>query len=147
MKRRELIKNASLWTSGLLLVPPSSFILSSCEYSKKETKWNSSFFSKNSAKLLYEIVDTLIPNTDIPGAIVANVHEFIESYVENIYAKNKKDWFVSELSNFDNKIKKYSGKSFFDLKLEKRIHTLNQIQLEDNIKNMMNLTSVHSIWI
>ncbi len=131
MKRRELLKNTSLWISGMLIVSPSSVMLSSCDITEKESSWKSVFFSKKNANLLYEIIDTLIPNTEIPGAIAANVHKFVESYVQDVYDTDKRKWFVEELSDFDQKIKKFSGQSIFDLKLEDRINTLNQIQIEE----------------
>ena len=112
MKRRELLKSTSLWVSGLLLTPPA-VILKSCNTLKKENKWKSDFFSNDNGNLIFDLIDTLIPNTEIPGAIEAKVHEFVESYVRDVYVKNKREWFVKELSNFNDKIREYSSKSFF----------------------------------
>ena len=47
MKRRELLKNTSLWVSGLLLTP-SVAVLKSCNPLKREDKWKSDFFSIDS---------------------------------------------------------------------------------------------------
>ena len=102
LARRELLKNTSLWVSGLLLTP-SVAVLKSCNPLKREDKWKSDFFSKDSGKLIFELIDTLIPNTQIPGAIEAKVHEFVESYVRDVYNENKREWFIEELSNFGNK--------------------------------------------
>ena len=131
MKRRELLKNTSLWVSGLLLTP-SVAVLKSCVPLKREDKWKSDFFSSDNGNLIFELIDTLIPNTEIPGAIEAKVHEFVESYVRDVYNENKREWFIEELSNFDNKIKEYSSKSFFKLNLIEKINTLNEIQKKES---------------
>ena len=131
MKRRELLKNTSLWVSGLLLTP-SVAILKSCNPLKREDKWKSDFFSSDNGNLIFELIDTLIPNTQIPGAIEAKVHEFVESYVRDVYNKNKREWFIEELSNFNNKIKEFSSKSFFKLNLIEKINTLNEIQKKES---------------
>ena len=94
MKRRELLKNTSLWVSGLLLTP-SVAVLKSCNPLKRDDKWKSDFFSRDSGNLIFELIDTLIPNTQIPGAIEAKVHEFVESYVRDVYNKNKREWFIA----------------------------------------------------
>tara|TARA_Y100001954_G_C15689691_1_gene542086 strand:- start:78 stop:659 length:582 start_codon:yes stop_codon:yes gene_type:complete len=131
MKRRELLKNTSLWVSGLLLTP-SVVVLKSCNPLKREDKWKSDFFSSDNGNLIFELVDTLIPNTEIPGAIEAKVHEFVESYVRDVYNKNKREWFIEELSNFNDKIKKFSSKSFFKLNIIEKINTLNEIQKKES---------------
>jgi len=131
MKRRELLKSTSLWVSGLLLTPPV-VILKSCNTLKKENKWKSDFFSNDNGNLIFDLIDTLIPNTEIPGAIEAKVHEFVESYVRDVYVKNKREWFVKELSNFNDKIREYSSKSFFNLNLTQKINTLNEIQKKES---------------
>ena len=131
MKRRELLKNTSLWVSGLLLTP-SVVVLKSCNPLKREDKWKSDFFSSDNGNLIFELIDTLIPNTEIPGAIEAKVHEFVESYVRDVYNENKREWFINELSNFNNKIKEYSSKSFFKLNLIEKINTLNEIQKKES---------------
>tara|TARA_B100000614_G_C14529999_1_gene486143 strand:- start:486 stop:1067 length:582 start_codon:yes stop_codon:yes gene_type:complete len=131
MKRRELLKNTSLWVSGLLLTP-SVVVLKSCNPLKREDKWKSDFFSSDNGNLIFELIDTLIPNTEIPGAIEAKVHEFVESYVRDVYNKNKREWFIEELSNFNDKIKKFSSKSFFKLNIIEKINTLNEIQKKES---------------
>ena len=131
MKRRELLKNTSLWVSGLLLTP-SVAVLKSCVPLERENKWKSDFFSNDNGNLIFELIDTLIPNTEIPGAIEAKVHEFVESYVRDVYNKNKREWFIEELSNFNNKIKEFSSKSFFKLNLIEKINTLNEIQKKES---------------
>ncbi len=134
MKRRELLKSTSLWVSGLLLTP-SALVLKSCGSLKKEEKWKSDFFSNDNGNLIFELIDTLIPNTEIPGAIEANVHKFVESYVRDVYNDNKREWFVKELSNFNDKIKEYSSKSFSNLNLTQKINTLNEIQKKESNNN------------
>ena len=133
MKRREAIKNTSLWVSGMLIVPSSSVILSSCERTHKNLEWTPKFFSESNANLINEIIDTLIPNTETPGAVAADVPQFVESFVQNVYDIEKRDWFVNELSKFNQRIKKVSSKSFFDLDLSTKIKTLNKIQVEDSL--------------
>ena len=54
-------------------------------------------------------------------------------FIIDVYNENKREWFIEELSNFGNKIKEYSSKSFFKLNQIEKINTLNEIQKKNLI--------------
>ena len=84
MKRREAFKNISLFLSGTLVLPTSSIFLNSCSSPDKELDWIPKYLNNDEAFLLNELSNTIIPNSEFPGALVVGVPSEIESYIFNV---------------------------------------------------------------
>ena len=69
MKRREALKNVSLFISGTLAIPTGSILLNSCSNPSKELGWNPKYLNNEEAFFLSELANTIIPNTEFPGAL------------------------------------------------------------------------------
>ncbi len=87
MNRREALKNIGLSAGYIAATPTLISILQSCTSETKLT-WVPKLLSEDQAKVLDQIVDLIIPETDIPGAKSLNVPMFIDSYM-NAVAKEK----------------------------------------------------------
>ncbi|WP_271764807.1 gluconate 2-dehydrogenase subunit 3 family protein [Aquimarina algiphila] len=87
MNRREALKNIGLSAGYIVATPTLLSILQSCTSEIKLT-WIPKLLSEDEAKVLDQIVDLIIPETDIPGAKSLNVPMFIDSYM-NAVAKEK----------------------------------------------------------
>ncbi|TSE06772.1 gluconate 2-dehydrogenase subunit 3 family protein [Aquimarina algiphila] len=87
MNRREALKNIGLSAGYIAATPTLLSILQSCTSEIKLT-WIPKLLSEDEAKVLDQIVDLIIPETDIPGAKSLNVPMFIDSYM-NAVAKEK----------------------------------------------------------
>ncbi|WP_299256443.1 gluconate 2-dehydrogenase subunit 3 family protein [uncultured Aquimarina sp.] len=82
MNRREALKNIGL-SAGYIAATPAIFsILQSCQ---KEyiLDWTPELLSIDEGKALEQIVDLIIPETDIPGAKSLHVPMFIDKFINN----------------------------------------------------------------
>ncbi len=83
MKRREALRNIGITAGALALTPTMLSILQSCTREIKLT-WVPELLSEDEAKVLDQLVDLIIPETEnIPGAKALNVPMFIDLYVNN----------------------------------------------------------------
>ena len=85
MKRRAALKNVSLFISGYLTIPTGSILLNSCSNPSKEIEWNQKYLNNDEAFFLSELANTIIPNTEFPGALALGVPLEIETYVFNVF--------------------------------------------------------------
>ena len=71
-------------TAGYIAVTPTLInLLQSCK-NKIVLNWTPEILSADEAKVLDQIVDLIIPETDIPGARDLNIPMFIDKYVSNV---------------------------------------------------------------
>lgn len=128
MKRREAFKNLSLFVYGSLTLPASS-LLNSCSPASKEVNWNPKYLNTDEAFFLSEISNTIIPNTEFPGAIAVGVPTEIENYIFNVFEDNKIQSFREELNQLDEYLNNLnSNKSFYDSTLGEKTKILNELQ-------------------
>ncbi|MBE15237.1 MAG: gluconate 2-dehydrogenase subunit 3 family protein [Dokdonia sp.] len=78
MKRRQVLKNLGLGATALVATPSILSLLQSCS---NEPEFIPAFLSKEEGHALRSMVDLIIPSDEtIPGAKDLGVHEFIDSY-------------------------------------------------------------------
>ena len=131
MKRREALKNVSLFISGTLAIPTGSILLNSCSNPSKELGWNPKYLNDNEAFFLSELANTIIPNTEFPGALAVGVPLEIETYVFNVLEEKNISKFrdgLKKLNHFLNNNSSKSSKSFFESNLLEKTKMLNLIQ-------------------
>ena len=128
MKRREAFKNLSLFIYGSLTLPASS-LLNSCSPVSKEVNWNPKYLNAEEAFFLTEISNTIIPNTEFPGAIAVGVPSEIENYIFNVFEDDKIQSFRGELNQLDKYLNNLnSTKSFYESTLREKTKILNDLQ-------------------
>ncbi|MHA7057525.1 gluconate 2-dehydrogenase subunit 3 family protein [Aquimarina sp. M1] len=82
MNRREVLKNIGL-SAGYIAVTPTIFsLLQSCQ-KEYVLDWTPELLSIDEGKALEQIVDLIIPETDISGAKSLHIPMFIDKYVNN----------------------------------------------------------------
>ena len=128
MKRREAFKNISLFLSGTLVLPTSSIFLNSCSSPDKELDWIPKYLNNDEAFLLNELSNTIIPNSDFPGALVVGVPSEIESYIFNVLEEKNINEFRDGLKELDIYLNNRSSKSYYDSNLFEKTNILNTIQ-------------------
>ena len=131
MKRREALKNVSLFISGTLAIPTGSILLNSCSNPSKELGWNPKYLNDNEAFFLSELANTIIPNTEFPGALAVGVPLEIETYVFNVLEEKNISKFrdgLKKLNHFLNNNLSKSSKPFFESNLLEKTKMLNLIQ-------------------
>ena len=137
MKRREALKNVSLFVSGTLAIPTGSILLNSCSNPSKELEWNPKYLNNEEAFFLSELANTIIPNTEFPGALAVGVPLEIETYVFNVYEEENISKFRDGLKKLNDFLKNNSSKSskpFFESNLLEKTEMLNSIQKNKNSK-------------
>jgi len=137
MKRREALKNVSLFVSGTLAIPTGSILLNSCSNPTKELEWNPKYLNNEEAFFLSELANTIIPNTEFPGALAVGVPLEIETYVFNVYEKENISKFRDELKKLNNFLNNNSSKfpkPFYESNLLEKTGMLNSIQKNENSK-------------
>ena len=87
MKRRESIKTISSFVCGTIIIPSSTLMMNSCSSPGQELSWLPEFLENENAFFLTELSNTVLPNTEFPGAIALGVPQEIEKYVFNVYDK------------------------------------------------------------
>ena len=109
MNRRKALINLGIISGGLVL-------LSSCEFSKEKVSLalNNLNINKSQESLLKEIIETMLPGGEIPGAIELKVDEFVWVMVDDCMEKKQQDDFLTGLNSFgqmSNKERKVIFKS------------------------------------
>ena len=128
MNRRKALKNIGLITGGIFLLP-------SCDFSNEKVSiiLNKLQITVEEETILKEIVASIIPEGEIPGARSLKVHNFVWVMIDDILPEKKQRSLMNGLKLFDNKVKEVNENSFIDLSENDRLAVLNDI-LDGNIK-------------
>ena len=100
-------------------------LINSCTSPNQELNWVPEFLEIENAFFLTELSNTVLPNTEFPGAVALGVPEEIEKYVFNVYDEDDINKFMEDL----NTLKTYLfEKLFYNLTLAEKTSVLNSIQ-------------------
>lgn len=119
IKRREALKKTALIMGGVLSAPTIAGIMNGCT-PKPELTWEPNFFTEDQARLVMEVAETIIPETDTPGAKKLGVPGFVEEMVSTIYAPEDRDKFMVGLQAFDKECSEQMGNNFVGLNPDQR---------------------------
>ncbi len=122
MNRRELIKNIAIISGGIFI--GSSFLLSSC----KRDDAGSLVISEDLQKLLAEISETIIPETDTVGAKSTEVSKFINKVFQDIYSEEEQTDFINALNMVNDKSKELMGDEFIKLSATDKANLINKVK-------------------
>ena len=125
MKRRESIQRISSFVYGSLLIPGSSLVMNSCSSPSQELNWDPQYLEIENAFFLSELSNTVIPNTQFPGAIALGVPEETEKYIFNVYDEKNINKFMDDLNTFKNYL---IENNFYESILSEKTIILNNIQ-------------------
>ena len=122
MNRRDLIKNIAIISGGLFI--GSNFLLTSC----KRDDAGSLVLSEDLMKLLAEISETIIPETNTVGAKSVKAAEFIAVVFQDIYSEKEQQDFIAALNLVNDKAKELEGSDFAKLSADKRAVVFNKVK-------------------
>ena len=141
MQRRSAVKNLALSIGSAIVLPSWANAWS------KESLQNHHFNLPSSQEsLLAEIVETIIPKTDTPGAKELQVDKFTTRMVADCYDKKSQDIFAKGLITIEEIAKKQFSKPFIACEPKEKLAILNQMANSDNsddkgfVKLVKNLT-------
>ena len=129
MNRRELIKSIAILTGASVV--GSSFYLSGCTLESKDT----GPFNRKTLRLLDEVGETFIPQTDTPGAKAAKIGEFMKTMVSNCYTEEERNAFLEGLEALEVYAQESKGKGFLKCSAEDRTQILQELALEAKAYN------------
>ncbi len=133
IKRREALRRTAWIMGGTLSIGTIAGILDGCTPTPELT-WVPSFFTEDQARLVMEISETILPQTDTPGAKSLGVPAFIEKMVGNVYDQKTRDAFMEGLNGFDEACKGATGDAFLSFDESGKNAYLNT--LNDQIKGI-----------
>lgn len=132
MERREAIKRTAAIMGGVIFAPSILGVLKGC--TATDDPWKPVLFNSSQADLAKTLSETIIPETDTPGAIEVGVPGFIEKMVNEVYTEEQRIAFLEGLDSFDSECVNETGKSFADLSSDEKLeyaYEMNRIALTD----------------
>lgn len=109
MKRRDVLKNIG-FTAGFFVVTPSIIsLLQSCTSDVKT--WTPEFLSPEQGIVLANLVDIILPKTDIPSATEMNVPQFIDKYINEVLEDEQQEQYKNAFNNILAILKKDGNES------------------------------------
>jgi hypothetical protein len=132
MNRREALKNVIFWTGGTFSITALGIGYEGCqsESSKKE----SSLFNKEQELIIAEIANTIIPDTDTPGAKAAGVGPFIVMMINDCYPQDIQKVFIKGIDDMQERSISNYGKYFTAISSPERKTLLNTVEKEAEIE-------------
>tara|TARA_A200000113_G_scaffold165963_2_gene150578 strand:- start:1370 stop:1969 length:600 start_codon:yes stop_codon:yes gene_type:complete len=82
MDRRKALRTIGFGTTAITLTPAVVGMLQSCQ--TQTNTFSPIHFSKENFSVVSQLMDLIIPDTDIPGAIELKLPEFLDGYIDVI---------------------------------------------------------------
>lgn len=114
IKRREALKRTAWIMGGALGVGTIAGILDGCTPTP-ELSWVPSFFTEDQARIVMQVAEGILPQTDTPGAKALGVPAFIEKMVSQVYDEKARTEFMEGLNAFNATCKQETGSEFLSL--------------------------------
>ncbi len=135
MQRRSAVKNIALTIGASIVLPAWA------------NAWNKDSFRHNQnivppqENLLAEIVETIIPKTNTPGAKELNVQQFIPVMVKDCYDQKAQETYKKGFELVDKNAKNAFSKSFMECDTKQRLEVLDKMSKSENSdeKNFLQL--------
>ncbi len=128
MNRRDALKNVSLIMGGTML--GANAFLSGCRPKGSSEKSMDELFTTADINLLDEIGETILPETEIPGAKAVNIGTFIAMMVVDTYEDRHQQVFKDGLQSIRSDFENQYGHSFMKGNAEERHAFLNELNTQ-----------------
>ncbi|WP_445383423.1 gluconate 2-dehydrogenase subunit 3 family protein [Robiginitalea sp. IMCC43444] len=109
MDRRLALKNMGIAVGYTVAAPTLLSILQSCQSEPKEV-WNPVYFSADEAHVTKQLVDIILPKTDLPSASEMQVHKFLDQFMDQVMELEERDFMRMAMGKFMEKARTASGK-------------------------------------
>ncbi len=123
MNRREAISTVALLLGGTV-IGSEVFALAGCKSTPKQIN---DLFNSDDVTLMDEIAETIIPETNTPGAKAAKTGDFMAIMVKDCYTPEDQQVFLAGLKDIDNQASTGYKKKFMALNNEQKKELLNQL--------------------
>lgn len=109
MDRRKALRTIGFGTTAITVTPAVVGILQSCQ--TQTTTFTPIHFSKDQFYVLSQLMDLIIPKTDIPGAIELKLPEFVDGFIDTVFSAQAQKRVSRGLEHFIKVAIEDSGKS------------------------------------
>ena len=82
MDRRKALKNIGNGIGAIAVTPAVVSLFQSCQTSATYTPL---FIPKDDFKIISNLMEMIIPKTDIPGAVELKLPEFVDAYIDAVW--------------------------------------------------------------
>lgn len=103
MNRREALRGLSLSLGYAVSVPTVLSVLQAC--SVENESWTAVFLTENEKNMVTQLVDIILPSSDIPGGLEINLPQFIDMMCKDVMIKSDQDIFHQGGEVFANRFK------------------------------------------
>lgn len=118
MDRREAIKKTIFLMGGVVITPAMLASLKGCAPKGKD--WTPVVLNRDQVRLVSELAETFLPQTDTPGAIEAGAPAFMDRTIGLVYDENRRENFLNGLERFKEDAKQATGRDFLNLSSQER---------------------------
>lgn len=112
IQRRELLRRAAWILGGAISAPSALAILQGCSAKPAAPDWTPKFFKGNQANLMTALADTFIPKTDTAGALDANVPQFVDLVMADVYPADAQARFAAGFGEFETFAREWGRREF-----------------------------------
>lgn len=123
MNRREAISSVAVLLGGSI-IGGEIFALAGCTSTPKQVN---DLFNTKDVDLLDEIAETIIPETNTPGAKAAKTGAFMALMVKDCYTSENQQVFLKGLKDIDTQALASYKTNFIDLKDDEKKALLNKL--------------------
>ena len=117
MNRREALKRTALVMGAAVSASATAALFSGCRPSGAGTEldWQPEFLTREQGATVREVAERILPATDTPGAKQANVQEFIDLMLRDIYTPDERKIVTTGLEELQQRAQSDHGTAFYDL--------------------------------
>ena len=98
MDRRKALKTIGYGSVAITLTPAVVGLFHSCQNSS--SNFVPEYFNKKQFAIVSQLMELILPETDIPGAISLKLPEFLDGYIQTIYSDEVKKKISNGLNSF-----------------------------------------------
>ena len=109
MDRRKVLKKIGYGSAAIVVSPQIVNILHSCK--SNVNKYSPVFFTNNQFQFISKIMELIIPETDIPGAIELKLPEFLDNYILVVMNQSDRETLLRGTKYFIKQILKETKKN------------------------------------
>src|SRR5690606_31450607 len=132
MNRRQAISRVGLLLGGTIV--GMNLFLQGCKTEEKDN-YKELSYSDDDVRYIDEIAETILPETNTPGAKTAGVGAFMTVMVKDCYTANDQKVFKEGLEKLKNDFQKKQSKSFLEASSDERHNFL--VDLDNEQKEYM----------
>ena len=127
MKRREVFSNLGFSVLGLSTLPSWANA-----WTGSKLQNDSLGLSADQASLLEDLAETIIPETDTPGAKTLEIAKFIKLMVGDVYSPEDRERFKNAMVKVDEVSKLLYGKTYSECSKLQKQHLLQGLEMSSD---------------